>query len=86
MPRGVVDSDAQIDTLIVRRAEQNGADRDREALWMDSVRRYHEDRTEDFTRSWYYYHRRLARTHRSISDEHIEHANFLEKLLMERSA
>ena len=86
MPRGAVDPDAQIDALIAKRAAQTPADGEREELWMGSVRRYHQERTEDFTQAWYQHHRHLAVVHAEISDEHSERADFLEGLLAEKSA
>jgi hypothetical protein len=67
VPRGEVDVDTQLDRLIDKRAQENGAERGREALWAESVRRYHAQRSEDFTRAWYDHHRHLAVVHAEIS-------------------
>ena len=87
MPRGQLDPDLQIDTLINRCAEQlNPANGDRVELWAESVRRYHDQRSEDFTQSWIDHHRRLERVHGGLSQEHAERAVFLEGLFVERAS
>jgi hypothetical protein len=83
VPRGEVDVDTRLDQLIDKRAQENGAERDREALWAESVRRYRAQRSEDFTLAWHDHHRHLAQVHKAISAEHNQRADFLEGLWLE---
>jgi len=78
------DPDLQLDRLIEvrsRQREQSEGDAAREALWAESVRKYHEGRTESFKWGWITYHHDLARTHQNIADEHTERAAFLLEML-----
>ena len=86
MGRAAQDPDLQLDRLIEvrsRQCEQSEGEAAREALWAESVRKYHEGRTESFTWGWITYHHDLARTHQNIADEHTEHAAFLLEMLRE---
>jgi hypothetical protein len=67
-----VDAMDQLDALIDRRAKQNAAEREREAMYADSVRRYHQRRRE--------HNRRLWRTY------HLERAECLERTAAELAA
>jgi len=78
--------DLQLEQLIEKRSQQrehsDGAPT-REALWLDSVKRYHAGRTEAFTWGWIAYHHNLARNHQDLADQHTERAEYLLELLRE---
>lgn len=77
---------AGLDALIERRAEQNAAEGEREALWKESVRTHHEKRRRKYAAEWYGYHldqaERLERTAAALAEEHRARAA---ALLEERS-
>ena len=84
MARTAPDRYAEVDQLIEKRHAQrvaNEGDRAREALWAGSVRRYHQERTEQFKRSWVDYHRHLQRVYTTRAQQHGERADFIEGLL-----
>jgi hypothetical protein len=71
-----------IDALIESRAESNGhAERAREELYMQSVRRYHAERRQDLRAAWASYHRqqaeRLEQTAAVLVAEHRRRAEEL---------
>ncbi|MDP8974352.1 MAG: hypothetical protein M3N45_14585 [Actinomycetota bacterium] len=64
----------QLDALIDKRAKQNAAEREREAMYAQSVRRYHERQRERNRQLWRTYHLEraecLERTAASLAAEH----------------
>ena len=79
------DPDAQITSLIsqqhAKRVAETGAERDREAMWKESVRRFHAKRTESFSWGWVDWYQNLAHTHQQLTDENQERADFLTQVL-----
>jgi hypothetical protein len=78
VPRGQPkDPDLQLDSLIEKQHEkrvaETGAERDREQLWKESVRRYHSKRIASFSWGWVHWYQNLAETQ--------ERADFLVGLL-----
>jgi hypothetical protein len=78
---GELRADIEEGKLIDRRAEKNGASKEREALWAESVRAYHERRRRELTEAWVTYHWRqaghLERTAASLAAYHRERAEAL---------
>ena len=63
----VVDSD--LEKLISRRHEQRvkaEGERDEEAVWKESTRRYNAARDEEMRRAWCEYHQEQAERHRGV--------------------
>jgi hypothetical protein len=67
-----------LDRLVERQAEKNGAEREREALWAESVRRYRARQQQDHRLAWYEYEMRLYRIHSGLASEHLRRAEKLE--------
>lgn len=71
----------QLDPLIDQRGKQNAADREREELYAESVRRYHERRRERNRQLWRTYHldraECLERTAASLAAGHRAKAEAL---------
>lgn len=71
----------QLDALIDKRAKQGGAEREREAMYAESVRRYHARRRERNRAAWREFHisqaERLEQTAASLAAEHRERADAL---------
>ena len=83
----VVEGD--LNRLIEKRHDQRVADegeRAAEALWQESVRRYHARQGEDRRAAWYEYEMRLYRIHSGLASEHLARAAKLENGHEERSA
>jgi hypothetical protein len=54
------------------------AEEAREALWAESVRRYHAKQGADHRLAWYEYEMRLYRIHAGLASEHLARAEKLE--------
>lgn len=70
-----------LNALIERRAanaEHADDPEAREPSYLESVREYHEDRSELLRRLWVLHYRRLAASHRRISEENAARAAALE--------
>ena len=71
----------QLDTLINKRGKQNAAEREREELYAESVRRYYERRRECNRQLWRSYHldqaERLERTAAQLAASHRAKADVL---------
>ncbi len=50
--------------------EVSRADMEREALWVESVRRYRARQSEDLNAAWCEYHRKMRAVHWGLGDEH----------------
>jgi predicted P-loop ATPase len=74
-------AEMELGKLIDRRVEKNRASEEREALWAESVRAYHDKRRWELTEAWASYHReqaeRLEKTARELAAEHREKAQEL---------
>jgi hypothetical protein len=53
-------------------------EREREALWAESVRRYRAKQGADLRTAWYEYEMRLFRIHSGLASEHLARAEKLE--------
>jgi hypothetical protein len=78
----VVEVGANINTLIEKRAEQNGhVEQGREDLWASSVRAYRLRKQEDLRSAWAAFHtgqaERIEKTARELAAEHREKAEQL---------
>jgi hypothetical protein len=54
------------------------AERAREELWQESVRRYNTSQQQDHRAAWYEYEMRLYRIHFDLASEHLARAEKLE--------
>jgi hypothetical protein len=76
-----VDAMDQLDALIDKRGKQNAAEREREELYAESVRRYYERRRECNRQLWHSYHlgqaERLERTAAELAASHRAKADAL---------
>ena len=77
-----MDAMDQLDALIVKRAKQQGnAEREREAMYAESLRRYYERRRECNQQLWRSYHlgqaERLERTAAELAASHRAKADVL---------
>jgi hypothetical protein len=76
-----VDAMDQLDALVHKRAKQNAAQRKREAMYADSVRRYHARRRKRNREAWHEFHVSQAecieRTAASLAAEHRSKAEAL---------
>ena len=74
-------ADMELGKLIDRLAQKNGASEERETLWAESVRAYHEKRRRELTEAWASYHReqaeRLEKTAAELAAGHREKAQKL---------
>lgn len=73
--------EAELDAMIARRDRERGrteGERAREALWVESVRRFHERQEADHRAAWVAYERRLYRIHSGLAAEHLSRAESLE--------
>jgi hypothetical protein len=69
--------EAELDAFISRRAHQNRAEREREEMYAESVRRYQERCRRQLQAEWYDYFCRLAEGLRRRADEYDERAETL---------
>lgn len=71
----------QLDALIDKRAEQRDAERQREAMYAESVRRYHDRRRKRNREAWHEFHvsqaERLERTAAELAASHRARAEAL---------
>jgi hypothetical protein len=76
-----VDATNQLDAPIDKRAKQGDAEREREAMYAESVRRYYERRREHNRQLWRSYHldqaKRLERTAAELAASHRAKADTL---------
>ncbi len=71
----------ELDAFTARRDKerrQTQGERDREELWQQSVRRYHERQQADHRAAWHEYEMRLYRIHSGLAAEHLASAENLE--------
>jgi hypothetical protein len=70
--------EAEITRMIERRSRKGDVDADdREELWMESVRRFHERRREQNRWEWVRYFDRMAQSHAKLSKDYRERAELL---------
>ena len=69
-----MDAMDQLDALINKRARKGDAEREREAMYADSVRRYHECRRKRNQAAWYAFHTHMQDLHLGLAAEHAEKA------------
>jgi hypothetical protein len=67
-----------LDRLIERQAEKNGAEREREALWAESVRRYRSSQQQDLRALWCEHYRKMRGVHYGLADEYDQKLRALE--------
>ena len=62
--------EAEIDSLIEKRAAEKRDEGAVEELWRDSTRRHNEQRREELGAAWRAYHLRMREVHARLADEH----------------
>jgi hypothetical protein len=76
--------EAELDRLITKRHDQrtrSEGERAEQALWKESVKRYHEQRRRENCAAWYAHEMNLCEVHARLSEEHRIRA---EELLKDR--
>jgi hypothetical protein len=62
--------EAEIDSLIEKRAAEKRDEGAVEELWRDSTRRHNEQRREELGAAWRAHHLRMREVHARLADEH----------------
>ncbi len=68
-----MDVATDIDRMIERRSRQSGEERPEEAMYAESVRRYHARRRQEIRAEWYAYHADQAERLRRSMTVLVEH-------------
>ena len=69
-----MDAMDQLNALIDKRAKQGDAEKEREAMYAESVRRYHTRRRKRNRAAWYAFHTHMQNLHLGLAEEHAEKA------------
>ncbi len=67
---GVEAAEEQIDRFIERRAQENAAERERQELYAESVRRYYDKRRRANRQAWVRFHEHMCEQFLALADEH----------------
>jgi hypothetical protein len=76
-------AEKQLDAFIERRSRHN-PEREREEMYMESVRRYHARNRKQIRAEWYAYFRRIADSLRARAEEYDQRAEALMEEQTER--
>ncbi len=69
--------EAELTRMIEKRARKEQEPDEREDIWVESVRRFHERSEAEMRSRWIEYHRHLQSLHEGLADEHEEKAQRL---------
>jgi hypothetical protein len=72
-----MDVATDIDRMIERRSRQSGEERPEEAMYAESVRRYHARQRKEIAALWFAHFCRMAANHARISEDYERRAEEL---------